>query len=94
MHWTRISFIWATFTVITHLANAQQNYSIYEPTFFPLEQNEGLPDLFPMASCGSFQLEEATIDQMQQAMSTGELTSFQLTLCYISRIYQTQSYTK
>lgn len=76
---------------------AQQNYtisSINSVSFFPLEQNEGIPDQFPMPPCGSFQLEEATIDDMQQAMSNGQLTATQLTLCYIQRIYQTQSYTK
>lgn len=94
MYWPKRIRIWATISTITRLVSSQQNYTINEPSFFPLEQNEGFPDLFPMAPCGSFQLEEATIDQMQQAMSSGELTSVQLTLCYISRIYQTQSYTK
>lgn len=93
MLWIKLDTIWAV-TIVAQLGLAQQSYSVYEPTFFPLEQNEGLPDLFPMAPCGSFKLEEATIDQMQQAMSSGELTSVQLTLCYLSRIYQTQSYTK
>lgn len=94
MYWTNIHYICAVLTSIARLIHAQSNYSISEPSFFPLEQDAGLPDLFPMAPCGSFHLEEASIDQMQQAMSSGELTSVQLTLCYISRIYQTQSYTK
>lgn len=65
-------------------------------SIFPLQQNEGTSDLFPMPPCGdgSFQLEEATIDEMQQAMVRGELTSVQLTLCYMQRVYQLQSYTK
>lgn len=89
--------LWATFALFATKTNAQQNYTINAPnsvSFFPLRQNEGLPDQFPMPLCGSFQLEEATIDDMQQAMSNGQLTSTQLTLCYIQRIYQTQSYTK
>lgn len=63
-------------------------------TGFPLEQNAGSPDLFFMPSCGSFKLEEATIDDMQQAMARSDLTAVQLTLCYMQRTYQLQSYTK
>jgi len=39
-------------------------------------------------------LEEATIDQMQAAMSRGKLTSQQLVMCYMQRIYQTDQYIK
>ncbi|KAF3766424.1 hypothetical protein M406DRAFT_60802 [Cryphonectria parasitica EP155] len=45
-----------------------------------------------MGPCGSFQLEEATIDQMQAAMANGTLTSQQLVACYMTRTYQTNSY--
>lgn len=92
MYCSRICYV--VFASILQVTYAQQNYTVNQVSFFPLQQNEGLPDLFAMPSCGSFQLEEATIDAMQQAMSTGELTSTQLTLCYIQRIFQTQSYTK
>ncbi|CAN8103693.1 unnamed protein product [Discula destructiva] len=61
-------------------------------SLFPLEQYAGTAALFPMAPCGSFVLEEATIDQMQAAMAAGTLTSQQLVLCYITRSYQTNSY--
>lgn len=50
--------------------------------------------MFPMPPYGSFELEEATIDDMQQAMARGQVTSVPLTLCYMQRIYQLQSYTK
>lgn len=45
-----------------------------------------------MLPCGQFTLEEATIDQMQQAMENGTLTSQQLVLCYMQRTYQTEEY--
>ncbi|KAK8070423.1 amidase [Apiospora hydei] len=45
-----------------------------------------------MPQCGGFQLEEATIDQMQAAMENGTLTSVQLVTCYMMRTYQTQEY--
>jgi amidase len=61
---------------------------------FPLQLNNGTPELFPMPPCGSFNLEEATIDQMQQAMEDGTLTSQGLVLCYLQRTYQTQEYIK
>lgn len=61
-------------------------------SLFPLEQYAGTPVLFPMVPCGTFRLEEATIDQMQQAMTNGTLTSQQLVMCYITRTYQTNTY--
>ncbi len=62
------------------------------PSPFPLQGNADTPGLFPMPPCGSFTLEEATIDQMQQAMRKGTLTSQQLVLCYLQRTYQTEEY--
>ncbi|KAF7511729.1 hypothetical protein GJ744_003460 [Endocarpon pusillum] len=61
-------------------------------SLFPLQENADTPALFPMPPCGHFNLEEATIDQMQQAISNGTLTSQQLALCYMQRTYQTQEY--
>lgn len=49
---------------------------------------------FPMPSCNGLTLEEATIDQLQEALSTGKLTTVTLTLCYLQRIYQTDQYTR
>jgi hypothetical protein len=59
---------------------------------FPLLQDAGTTSLFPMPDCYGFALEEATIDQMQLAMSQGRLTSQQLVLCYLQRIHQTNVY--
>ncbi|KAL8875505.1 MAG: hypothetical protein Q9198_006147, partial [Flavoplaca austrocitrina] len=84
--------IWVALITLTSPIFAQDIPS-YQGTIFPLQKNEGTPDLFPMPPCGSFALEEATIDDMQQAMARGKLTSVQLTLCYMQRIYQLQSYT-
>ncbi|KAK4455373.1 amidase [Podospora aff. communis PSN243] len=60
--------------------------------FFPLLSNAGTPSLFPMPPCGSFPLEEATIAQMQSAMSRGHLTTVQLVQCYLARTHQSQPY--
>ncbi|KAK7973441.1 hypothetical protein PG988_007575, partial [Apiospora saccharicola] len=60
--------------------------------FFPLQEHADSAQLFPMPPCGGFQLEEATIDQMQTAMGNGTLTSVQLVTCYMMRTYQTQEY--
>lgn len=62
------------------------------PPLFPLEQYADSAALFPMPPCGTFHLEEATIDEMQAAMSSGSLTSQQLVTCYIVRTYQTNPY--
>ena len=50
--------------------------------------------LFPMPSCKGVTLEEATIDQLQDAMSRGNLTSTDILNCYLDRISQTNSYIK
>lgn len=53
-----------------------------------------VPAPFPMADCEGLTLEEATIDQMQEWMSSGLLTSRQLVKCYLGRIYQLNEYVK
>ncbi|KAI1488254.1 amidase [Biscogniauxia mediterranea] len=64
------------------------------PSLFPNIQDADTANLFPMAPCGDhgFQLEEATIDDMQAAMANGTLTSVQLVTCYMIRTYQTNEY--
>ncbi len=87
------------YTVTVHnnlqLADTQtlENPTSYD---FPLIQNGSLVNSgqFPMPLCNGFKLEEATIDQLQQAMSTSKLTSVQIVLCYLKRIYQVDEYTK
>ncbi|KAK5189115.1 hypothetical protein LTR92_010918 [Exophiala xenobiotica] len=71
---------------------AQAQATISNSLFFPLLQNVNTTELFHMPPCGSFKLEEATIDQMQAAMKKGTLTSQQLVICYLERAYQTQGY--
>ncbi|KAF6824070.1 amidase family protein [Colletotrichum plurivorum] len=62
------------------------------PSMFPLLEDAGTENLFPMPRCGGFELHEATIDEMQAAMEAGVLTSVQLVACYLRRTYQTQEY--
>jgi len=71
-----------------------QNLQSPYPYDFPVLQNGSLVDngLFPMPLCHGFKLEEATIDQLQQQMSNGTLTSVKLALCCLQRIYQTDGY--
>ncbi|KAF4783522.1 amidase [Colletotrichum scovillei] len=68
------------------------NSSTTLPSVFPLLEDVGSADLFPMPLCGTFKLEEATIDEMQAALAAGTLTSQQLVGCYIQRTYRTQEY--
>jgi amidase len=77
----------------SQLVKSQTLKSPY-PYDFPLLQNGSLADSgqFPMQLCHGFKLEEATIDQLQQEMSGGRLTSVQITFCYLQRIYQTDEY--
>lgn len=62
------------------------------PYYFP-SQNDTV-NLFAMPSCNGIKLEEATIDQLQEYMSQGRLTSVQLVMCYMQREYQTRDYIK
>lgn len=61
------------------------------PYSFPLLGEDG-SKLFPMPDCHGFKLEEATVDQIQAALSSGGLTSVQLVGCYLDRIYQVDGY--
>ncbi|KAF7562654.1 hypothetical protein G7046_g1468 [Stylonectria norvegica] len=64
----------------------------FTTSLIPLEKNADTVNLFPMGDCNGFKLEEATIDQMQDAMKSGKLTSVQLVTCYMIRTYQTEQY--
>ncbi|KAH1341866.1 hypothetical protein KXV68_007532 [Aspergillus fumigatus] len=73
-----------------HLLETQTywNPSVYD---FPLLGTGG-SSLFPMRPCHGIQLEEATIDNLQEYLSSGKLTTLQLLHCYLDRISQTDSY--
>lgn len=49
---------------------------------------------FPMPLCDGVQLEETTIDLIQEAMSKGQLTTSRIINCYLQRIFQTDDYIK
>lgn len=66
----------------------------FTPNLVPLQENAGTDKLFPMGDCFGFNLEEATIDGMQEAMRNGTLTSVKLVTCYMTRTFQTQQYIK
>ena len=68
---------------------AEQTLEAPFPYQFP---EEGRAELFPMPKCNGVTLEEATIDQVQDAMNAGLLTTSQIVLCYVQRIYQTDMY--
>lgn len=63
------------------------------PVEFPVLSASGA-DKFPMDKCGTFTLEEASIDDIQAAYAAGTLTTVQLANCYIKRIHQTNDYIK
>jgi amidase len=71
-----------------------QGIAALTPPVFPLQETPDTSNLFPMAPCGGFKLEEATIDEMQTAMQNGALTSVQLVTCYLLRALQVDEYIK
>ncbi|ORY09846.1 glutamyl-tRNA amidotransferase subunit A [Clohesyomyces aquaticus] len=62
------------------------------PYYFPVKSSAETSRLFPMSKCGSITLEEATMGQLQEAMSSGFLTSVDLLKCYLRRIRQVDDY--
>ncbi|KIV79506.1 hypothetical protein PV11_07064 [Exophiala sideris] len=86
------TFAGVAYAVSLAASVAQAQTILSNSLFFPLLANANTTELFPMPPCGCFQLEEATIDEMQAAMSNGTLTSQQLVICYLERAYQTQGY--
>lgn len=64
------------------------------PYYFPQLGSGGAANSgqFPMPLCHGFKLEEATIDQLQNAMDKGTLSSVKIVMCYLQRIYQTDAY--
>ncbi|KAJ5496490.1 hypothetical protein N7463_008477 [Penicillium fimorum] len=58
---------------------------------FPRLGGEGASQ-FAMRPCHGFQLEEATIDQIQAQLELGTFTGVQLLECYMDRVHQTQPY--
>ena len=79
----------------THLVESQDLSSPF-PYEFPFLGNASELDAarFPMPQCNGVTLEEATIDQLQDSMSSGQLTSVQIVMCYLQRIYQVDPYIK
>lgn len=77
---------------IDHLVSSQILTDPYAYDFPRL----GAPgaSLFPMRHCHGFQLEEASVDDIQARLTNGTFTSVQLLECYLSRIAQTQPYLK
>ncbi|KAL2071764.1 hypothetical protein VTL71DRAFT_12999 [Oculimacula yallundae] len=77
----------------TQVASTQTLSTPY-PYEFPILQNVSSTSggQFPMPKCHGMTLEEATIDQMQQALSQNKLTSVQIVQCYLKRIYQVDEY--
>jgi amidase len=75
-------------TGIFDLNPLQQPY----PYRFPPQEAAGTSALFPMPACMGIPLEEATIDQMQDYMSDGTLTSLAILNCYLKRVHQVDKY--
>lgn len=76
-----------------HIVESQTLESPH-PYEFPALQNgsNGDSGQFPMPKCHGFQLEEATIDQLQRALSKNELSSVQIVTCYWQRMLQVDEY--
>ncbi|ODV84779.1 hypothetical protein CANARDRAFT_200305 [[Candida] arabinofermentans NRRL YB-2248] len=65
---------------------------IVEDYEYIVPQSSQLTNPFPMPSCQGITLEEATIDQIQDYMTQGVLTSQDLVQCYMERYFQLNPY--
>lgn len=83
-------------TNATAFVDSQTLSSPYPYDFPVLDLDEGGEECspFPMQECNGIVLEEATIDQLQQYMDSGNLSSVKLAVCYRERIQQTDSFIK
>ncbi|KAK4540018.1 hypothetical protein LTR36_009834 [Oleoguttula mirabilis] len=72
------------------LANSQLLTDPF-PYYFPRE-NASAAKLFAMPTCNGVTIEDATIDELQSYMASGNLTSEQLVTCYMQRNFQTTEY--
>lgn len=64
------------------------------PYDFPDQRMADSSHLFPMPKCQGIDIDEATIDALQDHLTKGALTSQQLAVCYMQRIWQTNDYIK
>ncbi|USW50196.1 Putative amidase signature domain-containing protein [Septoria linicola] len=72
--------------------SAAENATYAESLAFPVQELANTTELFPMPACHGKTIEEASIDQLQSYLSQGQLTTQQLALCYLQRIWQTDEY--
>ncbi|KAL9083785.1 MAG: hypothetical protein Q9159_005573 [Coniocarpon cinnabarinum] len=81
-------------SALAQAANSSITLQVPDSYFFPEQtpQDATVPQAFLFPSCGDFALEEATVDEMQDAMVNGSLSAVQLLTCYNERAYQTQAY--
>ncbi|KAB5531364.1 amidase signature domain-containing protein [Coniochaeta sp. 2T2.1] len=84
--------LWLAVVTVLVTSARGQDLAGLAPPLFPLQQDADSCDLFPMAPCGDFHLEEATIDDMQTAMQNGTVTSVQLVSCNLLRMLQVDEY--
>lgn len=75
-------------TYLPAVNSPQQPY----PYDFPPQEAAGTSALFPVPPCSGVTLEEATIDQLQEYMRRGTLTSVELLKCYLRRARQVDGY--
>lgn len=64
------------------------------PYDFPDQRMADSSHLFPMPKCQGIDIDEATIDALQDHLNKGALTSQELAICYLQRIWQTNDYIK
>lgn len=63
---------------------------------YPLQDvtNDPVKSLNTLDLCNGVRVEEATIDELQYYLSNGNLTSIQLTACYIRRVFELERFIK
>jgi amidase len=92
----------ATLTIPPSSHGGDQNESLAEtqilldpfPFYVPPQDAMDSPSLFPMPDCHGVNLEEASIDDLQVALHSGQLSTSTLAECFLRRREQVDVYIK
>jgi amidase len=72
--------------------NFGQQQTVTHPPGSSHQDPAGHGHRFSMSDCHGFQIEEATIDELQEHLHTGSLSTQQLSICYLQRFWQINDY--
>jgi hypothetical protein len=86
-----VSVLGVAATLVACATAAPGNYAQSPSTSY---NNVSATAWHAMPLCKGYKIEDATVDDLQDFMANGNLTTVQLVTCYMQRYYQTNQYIK